>query len=44
MALIVCLYAPTFDMPELWNGLQGDDCNVKRTPGLAKLCDGAGKD
>ena len=37
-------HAPTFDMPELWNGLQGDDCNAKRAPGLAKLCDEAGKD
>ena len=30
-------YASTLAMPELWNRLQGADCNDKGTPGMAKL-------
>ncbi|KAF3569172.1 hypothetical protein DY000_02015206 [Brassica cretica] len=30
-------YASTLAMPELWNRLQGADCNDKGTPGVAKL-------
>ncbi|KAF3600805.1 hypothetical protein F2Q69_00034775 [Brassica cretica] len=31
-------YASTLAMPELWNRLQGADCNDKGTPRVAKLC------
>ncbi|KAF3578684.1 hypothetical protein DY000_02029702 [Brassica cretica] len=37
-------YASTLAMPELWNRLQGADCNDKGTPGVAKLCDSIGED
>ena len=37
-------HASTFDMPELWDGLQVADYNDNRTSCLAKLCDGVGKD
>ncbi|KAF3501588.1 hypothetical protein F2Q69_00043343 [Brassica cretica] len=37
-------HASTFNMPELWDRLQGADCNDKGTSCLAKLCDGVGKD
>ena len=37
-------HASIFNMPELWNRLQGADCNDKGTSCLAKLSDGVGKD
>ncbi|KAF3489719.1 hypothetical protein F2Q69_00052809 [Brassica cretica] len=37
-------HASTFDMPELWDGLQVADYNDKGTSCLAKLCDGVEKD
>ncbi|KAF3519963.1 hypothetical protein DY000_02061095 [Brassica cretica] len=37
-------YASTLVMPELWNRLQGADCNDKGTPGVAKLHDRIGED
>ena len=37
-------HASTFNMPELWDRLQGADCNDKETSGLANLCNEVGKD
>ena len=37
-------YASIFAVPELWNRLQGADCNDKRTSGVAKLRDRIGED
>ena len=37
-------YASTLAMPELWNILQGADCNDKRTPKVAKIRDRIGED
>ncbi|KAF3594907.1 hypothetical protein DY000_02026407 [Brassica cretica] len=37
-------YASTLAMPELWNKLQGADCNDKGTPRVAKLRDRIGED
>ncbi|KAF3588017.1 hypothetical protein F2Q69_00028127 [Brassica cretica] len=37
-------YASTLAMPELWNILQGADCNDKGTPRVAKLRDRIGED
>ena len=32
----------TFDLPEIWNGLQGPDHNNARTTSMVQLCNGAG--
>ena len=32
----------TFDLPEIWDGLQGPDHNDARTTSMAQLCNGAG--
>ena len=32
-------YASTLNMPELWDKLQGADCDDKGTQCLAKICD-----
>ena len=37
-------YASALNMLELWDRLQGADCNVKGASCLAKLCDGIGED
>ena len=37
-------YASTLAMPELWNRLQGADCNDKGIPGVAKLRNRIGED
>ena len=37
-------YAPTFDMSELWNILQGSNCNAKKSSSLAKFCNIIGDD
>ncbi|KAF2574293.1 hypothetical protein F2Q70_00003667 [Brassica cretica] len=37
-------YASTFNMTELWDRLQGADCNDRGTSCLTKLCDGIRED
>ena len=37
-------YASTLAMQELWNRLQGADCNDKGTPRVAKLHEKIGED
>lgn len=35
-------HVPTFDMPELYDRLEGPDCNDKGTPSLSKFCNKIG--
>ena len=37
-------YASTFDMPELWDRLQGADCYDQGASCMAEFCDGVRKD